>query len=221
MAQHLTEHRPLQKGTDSLKREQSETSEQVTAKVAMALSALDSRYKENIADYAQELHSCTHKIDMARIDLEMIQKQKEPYSNELLSIEKELEYALRLLERLTEQYIRKTVVVAELETELENLGHSEESDSVLQSRRVELHSLQLEIEDLELTLLNHELEKQNMLLKMEPIERKIDALEKSIRELESKKHYIESAHLHRITQLTQSQTSKLPSAIEEHRGKTS
>ena len=213
MGEH--EHMPVQKVADTSIKKNGEISDQVTAQVAMALSTLDGRYKENIADYAQELHSCTHKIDMARIDLDMMRKQKEPYNNELLSAEKEVEYALRLLERLTEQCVQKTLVVAELETELENLGHSGESEAVLQSRRTELKSLEQEIGDLELTLLNHELEKQNVLLKMEPIERKIAALEKKIRELESEKRYIESAHLHRITQVAQTQPSKLPPVIED------
>jgi chromosome segregation ATPase len=216
MAQH--EQMLVRSGADTSPRENSESSEKVTAQVAMALSALDSRYKENIADYAQELHSCTHKIEMARIDLEMLQKQKVPHDDTLLLVEKELEYALRLLERLTEQWIRKTAVVSELETELEKLGHSEESDSVLQSRRTELESLQMEIEDLELTLLNHELEKQNLLLKIEPIERKIDLLTQKIRELESQKHYIESAHLHRITQVAPVKSSKLSLAIKSIAG---
>ena len=213
MAQH--EQMPVRRTADTSLHENSESSDRVTAQVAMALSALDNRYKENIADYAQELHSCTHKIEMARIDLEMLQKQKEPHDNTLLLVEKELEYALRLLERLTEQWVRKTAVVSELETELENLGHSEESDSVLQSRRTELESLQTEIEDLELTLLNHELEKQNLLLKIEPAERRMAALEQSIRELESKKRYIESSYLHRITQVAPMQPSKLPPAMED------
>ena len=215
MAQYLTEHRPARNSAETSMTEKRKGAEQVSAQVAMALGALDSRYKENIADYAQELHSCTHQIDMARIDLDMMHKQKEPHRNALYSVEKELEYAMRLLERLTEQCVQKTLVVAELETELENLGHSGESEAVLQSRRTELKSLEKEIGDLELTLLDHELEKQNLLLKIEPIERKIDAVERKIRELESKKRYIESAHLHRITQVAQTQPSKLPPVIED------
>jgi len=213
MAEH--KHNPIQKASDTSSRENGENSEQIRAQVTMALSALDSRYKENIADYAQELHSCTHKIDVARIELEMLHKQKEPHDHELFSVKKEVEYALRLLERLTEQWVQKTMVVSELKNELKNLGHSKESDSVLQRRKAELNSLQLEIEDLELTLLSHELEKQNVLLKMEPVERRIDALEKSIRELESQKRYIETSYLHRITQVAPLQPSKLPPAIED------
>jgi len=210
MAQH--EHMSIQKNTDTSIEKHDELSEQTVAKVAMALSALDSRYKENIADYAQEIHSYTHKIDSARIELEMTRKQKEPYDDALSPVEKEIEYALRLLQRLTDQYIQKTVVASELENELKNLGHSEESKGVLQSRHTELDRLQTEIEELELTLLDYELEKQNLLLKIEPIVRKISALEQNIRELESKKRYIESAHLHRITQGVSTQPSKLPPA---------
>ncbi|BAF72552.1 hypothetical protein [Sulfurovum sp. NBC37-1] len=207
MAQH--EHMSIKKNADISIEKHDELSEQTVAKVAIALSALDNRYKENIADYAQELHSYTHKIDNARIELEMLLKQKEPYDDTLIAVEKEAEYALRLLQRLTDQYIQKTVVASELEDELKNLGHSEESRGVLQNRRIELDRLQTEIEDFELTLLDYELEKQNLLLKIEPITRKISALEQNIRELESKKRYIESAHLHRITQVASAQPSKL------------
>ncbi|AKF24609.1 hypothetical protein YH65_03805 [Sulfurovum lithotrophicum] len=210
MAQH--EHMSIQKNTASSMEEHDELSGQTAAKVAMALSALDSRYKENIADYAQELHSWTHRIDSARIELEMLFKQKEPYDDTLTAVEKEIEYTLRLLQRLTDQYIQKTVVVSELEDELKNLGHSKESESLLQNRYTELDRLEAEIGNLELTLLNHELEKQNLLLKTEPITRKISSLEQKIRELESKKRYIESAYLHRITQVASIQPSKLPPA---------
>jgi len=210
MTQH--EHMPIQINDDTSVEVQSELSGQTAAKVAMALSALDSRYKENIADYAQEIHSYTHKIDSARIELEMIRKQKEPYDDALSPVEKEIEYALRLLQRLTDQYIQKTVVASELEEELKNLGHSEESRGVLQNRHTELDRLQTEIEELELTLLGYELEKQNLLLKIEPVVRKISALERNIREFEVKKRYIESAHLHRITQVVSTQPSKLPPA---------
>jgi len=210
MTQH--ENTPIQKNADVSTQKHDERSGQAAAQVAMALSVLDRRYKENIADYAQELHSCTHKIDSARIELEMLRKQKEPHDEALVLVEKEIEYALRLLQRLSDQYIQKTTVAAELEEELENLGHSEESKSVLQSRRNELERLQMEIEELELTLLQHELEKQNLLLKIEPIIRKISSQERLIRELEAKKRYIESAHLHRITQVVSTQPSKLPPA---------
>ena len=216
MVEESSNYKPVQHLADTAVSGKQETSEKIAAQVTMALSALDNRYKENIAGYAQELHSCTHMIDMARIDLDMIEKQKEPHSRELLSREKEIEYTLRLLERLTEQCVQKTVVIAELESELENLGHlGGESEAVLHSRYTELRRLEQEIGDLELTLLNHELEKQNILLKIEPVERKIDALEKKIRELESQKRYIESAYLHRLTQVTPMQPSKLPPVIED------
>ena len=214
MAQQSPEHIPTQKTTDLSMPENNEVSAQITAQVTMALSALDSRYKENIADYAQALHDCSHQIDTARINLDLLYKQKEPYNTALFSIEKEIDHEIRLLEHFTEQWIQKTVVVAELGTELKNLGHSHESDTILQSRQEELKRLQQEIGDLELTLLKHELEKENLLLKIEPIDHKINALQKNIRELESQKRYIESSYLHRITQVSPAQ-QYISSSIEK------
>jgi chromosome segregation ATPase len=210
MAQQVSEYIPTNQVTDFPKTENNEISSQTTAQVTMALSALDSRYKENVAAYAQELYSCTHKIETARITLDLIYKEKEPYSKGLLSLEKEIDHEIRMLEHFTEQWIQKTVVVTELENELKQLDQTKESDMMFQHRRNELKKLQEETEDLELTLLKNELEKQNLLLKLEPINHKIYAVQKNIRELESQKRYIESSHLHRITQVMPAQQQKLP-----------
>lgn len=191
-----------------------ENEAEVASKVTMALSMLDSRYKENIAHYAEEVHRCSHESDIAEIELEMLRKQKEPHENALSLAEKEVEYALRLLTRLTEQWIQKRVILSELESELGLMNLSNQQNSIVKSREAELKRVQLEIEDLELTLLHYELEKQNIILKIEPIARKMYLLEQKIRELDSKKRYIESSYLHRMTQLTPAQSLALP-AIEE------
>jgi chromosome segregation ATPase len=212
MAQHVSEHTPMNTMTDFPRVENNEVSTQITAQVTMALSALDSRYKENVATYAQELHACTHKIETARITLDLTYKEKEPHSNALLSVEKDIDHEVRMLEHFTEQWVQKTVVVIELESELKQLEQTKESDIMFKNRRDELRKLQQEIEDLELTLLKNELEKQNLLLKIEPINHKIYSLQKNIREFESQKRYIESSYLHRITQVMPVQQQKLPSA---------
>ena len=188
--------------------EGNEVSAQITTQVTMALSALDGRYKENIAAYAQELHAVTHEIETARIELEQLKKEKEPYLNAMEDAKREIEHQIRMLEYLTEQWTQKAVVIAELENELEHLSYSpQEGDRMLQNRHRELEKLHHEIEDLELEVLNNELEKQNMRLKIEPYDRKIAAVEKRIGELESQKRFIESSHLHRITQVS---TQQLP-----------
>jgi len=181
--------------------ENNEITAQITAQVTMALSTLDSRYKENVANYAEELHACTYKIETARISLDLLLMEKEPYLNALLAVEKEIDHELRLLEHFTEQWIQKTVVVAELEVELKHLEELQKNETMFKHRYEELKKLQHEISDLELTLLKDELDKENLLLKIEPIDHKIRALQKSIGDLESKKRYIESSYLHRITQV--------------------
>jgi chromosome segregation ATPase len=186
-----------------------------TAQVAMALGALDSRYKENIADYAKELHAYTHKIENARIELKLLNEQKAPHSNALLSLEKEVEYGLRMLEHLTEQWLQKVAVVNGLEQEMKRMDVTMGSDGVLQHRREDLKQLHDEIEDHELTLLKNELERQNLVLKIEPIDQKIRALEKKIQEYEAQKRYMESAHLHRITQVASMEQPKLPPLDQE------
>ena len=205
MTEHIIEQVPRQKHTDLSTNENNEITAQITAQVTMALSTLDSRYKENVANYAEELHACTHKIETARISLDLLTKEKEPHFDALLMLDKEIDHELRLLEHFTEQWIQKTVVVAELEMELKYLEELQENETMFKHRYEELKKLQQEISDLELTLLKDELEKENLLLKMEPIDHKIRALQKSIGELESKKRYIESSYLHRITQVMPSE----------------
>jgi chromosome segregation ATPase len=213
MAQHTSEYIPVQADTSSPSPKNGEISEQhVSAQVTMALSALDSRYKENIAAYAQELHNYSHKIDTAHVNLDLAHKQKEPHDNALLAIEKEIDYELRLLHRLTEQWGQKTILISELKSELGHLPSTEQNNTLLPNKFKELKRLQQEIEDLELTLLKHELEKQNILLKIEPIEREIRTLQQQIGELESQKRYIESSYLHRISQVAPAQQqAQLPS----------
>jgi len=210
MAQQIIEQTGRKEMNDLSTAESSEVSAHIAAQVTMALSTLDSRYKENVANYAQELHACTHKIETVRISLDLLLKEKEPHTGALSAVEKEVDHGLRMLEHFTEQWIQKTVVVSELETELERLEGFQEKETMFHHRREELKRLYQEIEDLELTLLKHELEKENLLLKMEPLDQKIRALQKNLGELESQKRYIETSHLHRITQVMPSEQAQLP-----------
>ena len=210
MSQELIEEIKAKETSDISELKDSEVSSQITAQVTMALSTLDSKYKENVANYAQELHECTHKIETAGIGLDLLFKEKEPQTNALIAVEKDIDHEVRMLEHFTEQWIQKTVVVRELEMEMKQLEHLPEHDLMFQNRHEELKRLEQEIGDFELILLKHELEKQNILLKIEPVEHKIRALQKSMRELESKKRYIESSYLHRITQVLPSKKQLLP-----------
>ena len=179
-----------------------ELSAQITAQVTMALSALDGHYKENIAAYADALHACVQEIEEARSDLAHLEASCVPHRTALERVEKEVDHAVRMLEYLNEQWIQKALVLSELESELTHLSYApSEGDAMIERRQQELKRDLEEIENLELTLLQHELDKQNLLLVIEPIERKIAAVQKRITSLEAKKRYIESAHLHRITQV--------------------
>jgi len=172
----------------------------VKAQVTLALSALDSLYKKNISDYAKELHKATRNIENTRYQLAELYKEKEPHTNALHAVEKEVDYALRLVERLTEQWCQKSLVIKEIEIELSQLSQTEkEQKQILKDRNDSLVKIHLEIENIELSLLEHELEKQNILLFIEPIERKITILEQTIKELESEKQYIETSHLHQLS----------------------
>ena len=186
------------------------TSDQVKAEVTMALSTLDRLYKENISAYANELHTCTHKIEKLQTRLEVLLKEKEPHTATLQTHQKDIDYTLRLLERLSEEWTQKSLVITELESELSQLDHSsKERKQILKARNETLENLALEIEDVELLLLEHELQKQNMLIFMDPMEREIKTLEQSIKDLESKKRYIESTYLHQISPSSQSSNHAL------------
>ena len=174
--------------------------EQMKVQVAVALSTLDNLYKENINSYAQELHACTRKIENAQAQLEQLLNEKKPHTLACATVQKEIDYELRLLERLSQEWNQQSMVVYALESELSQLNHSaEERKQILKSRSETLEKLQSEIDDIELTLLEHELQKQNVLLIVEPIERHIVTLQQSIKELESEKRYIESSHLHQLS----------------------
>ena len=176
--------------------------QQITAQVTMALSALDSRYKENIAAYGEKLHHTIQTIETQKIRLASLQKEQAPHHAALSRTEKEIDYALRLLERLTEQFIQQCLVITDLEATLGHAASSQENRAPIQARYRTLHALKEEIEALELSLLNHELERENILLTLEPLTHETDALEQKIAQLESQKHYIESSHLHRLSQVT-------------------
>ena len=178
--------------------------------VVMAMSMLDTMYKKNISDYAEKLHNCIREIENKKNELALLLKEKSPHTTTLLSIEKEVEYTMRLLERLTEDWCQKSVVIAEIDNELTHLKHTDkERKNILRERNEILEKLQIEIEDIELLLLKHELEKQNILLFLEPIERKIITLEQNIQALESEKHYIESSQLHTLSPAMQNSTLAL------------
>jgi len=167
-------------------------------------------YKKNISDYAEKLHTYTQEIENQKNQLALLLKEKAPHTTALLNIEKEVDYTLRLLERLTEGWCQKSVVITELDNELSHLNHtSDERKNILRERKQTLENLNTEIEDTELSLLEHELEKQNILLLLEPIERKIMALEQSIQSLESEKRYTEASQLHTLSPTMQSGTPAL------------
>lgn len=179
-------------------------SEHIKAQVTLALSALDSLYKKNISDYAQKVHESTLKIDNARNRLEQLNKAKKPHEETLSSCQIELDYTLRLLERLSEEWCQKSLVIVELENEFSTLDYSEEERKKrVEPRQNTVKKVAFEIENIELSLLEHELEKQNILILIEPIEREITLLERTLRELESEKRYIEASYLHHLSPAVQ------------------
>jgi len=196
--------------TNSSEIEHNTLSQNSQGQIITALSMLDTMYKDNISAYAQKLHTCTKEIENIKNQLTLLFKEKAPHTNSLISIEKEVDYNLRLLERLTENWCQKSIVITELDSELKHLNHaSNERKNILRERKQTLKNLNTEIEDTELSLLEHELEKQNILLLLEPIERKIMSLEHSIQVLESEKRYIEASQLHALSPTMQSDTPAL------------
>ncbi len=177
-----------------------DTSSQVKAEVTMALSRLDNLYKENIRSYANELHSCTHALEKLHNQLNVLLKEKAPHIATLEIHEKDIDYTLRLLERLTQEWVQKSLIITELETEFKQLSQADDKhEHIISSRKNALKTVAFEIENVEISLLEHELQKQNILLLIEPIEREIKILKQSIKDLESKKRYIESTYLHQIS----------------------
>ena len=177
-----------------------DASSHVKAEVTMALSTLDHMYKENIRSYAHELHSTTHELEKLQNKIHVLLEERAPHSATLETQEKDIDYTLRLLERLTQEWIQKSLIITELETEFKQLDQADEKhEHIISSRKSALKTVAFEIENTEITLLEHELQKQNILLLIEPIEREIKILEQSIKDLESQKRYVESTYLHQIS----------------------
>ncbi len=173
------------------------SAEDSKTQVITALNMLDAMYKENINAYAQKLHDCSRKIEDKKNQLASLYKEIGPHKEALETTQKEVDYALRALENLTEKWCQKSMVITELESELSNLEHStSERKQILKHRNETIKELEFEIEETELLLLKYELEKQNILLLIEPIEQQIVILKQSINTLESEKRYIEASQLH-------------------------
>ena len=179
------------------------------SQVITALSMLDNIYKENITAYAQKLHECTYKIEQINNQIEPLYKELEPHKKSLEKIEKDIEYGVRTLEKLTEKWCQKSMVIDEIDDELNNLKHnSNEREQILKHRNIALKEIDFEIEETELLLLKNELEKQNILLLIEPIEQNIVELKHAIKEQEAKKRYIESSQLHNLSANSNQETNK-------------
>jgi len=200
MANTSTSNKPIVLESTDIVANDHSISHQLKSEVTMALSALDSLYKENISAYADEIHAYSHKIEQLQSRLETLEEKMAPHHAMLEVHQKDIDYTLRLLERLSEEWIQKSLVISALESELSQLEHStQERQQILKERHERLKHLSFEIEDVELLLLEHELQKQNMLILLEPMEREMRSIKHSIKELESEKRYVESAHLHKLS----------------------
>lgn len=172
---------------------------EVTHQVSMALSAIENRYKESIAGYAEEMQHYTMQIEKVQSEITQLTEMKSADEALLGNIDGDVAYEMRLLERLHEQFLQKMAVRTEL-LSLVNEKDVAESES---KNEILLHELLDEIEELEITLLKKELEKQNTLQKLEPVRQQIQTLEFKLKELELEKKYLESTKVHKLSQLNQ------------------
>ncbi len=199
MANLTTEIVPIIKEPQELIDNQIST-ENSKVEVVTALSMLDNIYKGNINNYANQLHEFTYKIEQINAQLKPLYEALKPHQKSLEIIEKDIDYALRTLENLTEKWCQKYMIINELDSELSNLKHNlRERKKILQHRNKDIEDIDSEIEDIELPLLQNELEKQNILMLIEPINEKILEFKNSIKKIEAQKHYIESSQLHNLS----------------------
>ena len=195
MANRLTPHLP-----DTIEKHSSNTKEYkvyTKSDIALALMALDNTYKENIQNYANEIHSCTYHIEKLQNRLERLKKEYTPHLTTLEEYTQEVNHTLHLLEHLTQEWLQQSAVLTALKHELKD--SKELHISTIKHREVQLRQLDNEIADIEIKLLEQELQKQNLLLSIEPKQKEICSIEQSLKDLESKKRFIESTYLHHLT----------------------
>jgi len=167
----------------------------------MALRSIEKHYKESIASYAEEMQHHTLEIEKIKNEISLLEKSNENGENTLKNIEHDINYELRLLERLNTQFFKKSEVISELNIHLPDLKSQETFDQLLNSKYIIITALLDEIESLEISLLKHELEKQNLLQQLEPTRQQIRLLQHKLNTLEVEKKYFESTKIHQITQL--------------------
>jgi len=199
MASHTLVSTPTSQAETTQTTSQEVQHYQRQAEITMALSSLDTHYKEKIADYADTLHQATHQLELLLAQQTHLQEEIHPHTKRSQEIEKEIEYNLRLLERLSTEYKEQAMIIEALQ--------AEQTDSpTLQNRHERLHALDREIVTLELVVLNEELNHQNLLHILEPLQKEARILKEKIKALEAQKHYIESAYLHKLSPTSTPQT---------------
>ena len=171
----------------------------VAYQMTMALSNLNGHYKNEIHSYAKELQEYILTIEKLKNDIKLHENILKPQEKKHNTFKHDVNYELRILERLNNTFIQDSKLLSELKSFLADSKHNER----LVEKKTALQNLLLDINEIESNLLKKELEKQNVLLEMKPTLKKIEMLKYNLNKVELEKHFMESTKIHQITQQDQ------------------
>ncbi|GEM_PF-2741572 len=178
--------------------ENAQYEKEITQHVTMALGKMEHAYQARISAFADELHHLNAFIDKLTQEIQLLEEAKQDKEQAVDILTREIDSEMKFLERMTQQFLKKAEVTAELKSELSAIDNHE-STHLLRSRHLILKEFTKEIEETEITLLQKELEKQNRELELEPQRQQIRALKHQINELQAQKRYIESSGMHKLS----------------------
>jgi len=171
------------------------------ASTVMAIADIKESLSSAAQEYAKDIKSFNIKITTIKDDIIKQQSRCDEIQKELEYINKDMEYSKRLLQRLNNNFFKKSEMIDEFSVEFAHSLDAKEFDKIHQRKLKDLIHLTDEIEEVEQTLLETELDRLNTLSRLQPLKTQLEELQRYLLNVELEKEYVESTKLHDIPKL--------------------
>jgi hypothetical protein len=173
----------------------------------MAIADIKESLNMATNEYAKDIKSYNIQILTIKDDIKKQKDKNLKIEQRLNYIIQEIDYSKRLLQRLNDNFIKKSEMIDEFQLEFLNNIDDKDFEKIYQRKLKDLILLTEEIEEVEQTLLEKELDRLNILSELEPLEDKLDELEDRLKKLELEKEYFETIEVQNISKLRPSSTN--------------
>jgi len=177
------------------------------ASTVMAIADIKESLNMATNEYAKDIKSYNIQILTIKDDIKKQKDKNLKIEQRLNYIIQEIDYSKRLLQRLNDNFIKKSEMIDEFQLEFLNNIDDKDFEKIYQRKLKDLILLTEEIEEVEQTLLEKELDRLNILSELEPLEDKLDELEDRLKKLELEKEYFETIEVQNISKLRPSSTN--------------